>query len=101
MASNTLKICLCCGRTFIARDSKHPFCSMTCKRRYSYRRQFRCAECRNASCTVRNEYSCTVPAGCPNFGWEPPRSETILYGHYIGSNTNASSPIVRMNKNNY
>ena len=71
MARNVTKICMGCGRTFNAKNSKYPFCSIACKKRYTNHRQFKCSECHNAACTVRNNQSLTVPAGCQNFGWEP------------------------------
>ncbi|ADL36321.1 hypothetical protein bpr_II384 (plasmid) [Butyrivibrio proteoclasticus B316] len=71
MAHNISKICIGCGRTFNSKNSKHPFCSLACKRRYVYHRGFKCSECRTASCTLRNDYSNSVPDGCPNFKWDP------------------------------
>lgn len=73
MSANVTKICMSCGRTYNARNSKHPFCSIACKRRYTNRRTFNCADCRQVSCPVRNNYSNTVPAGCLNFAWDASR----------------------------
>ncbi len=73
MAHNIEKICLCCGRTFNAKNSKHPFCSIACKTRYAYRKQFKCSECRTVECKVRNNYSNALPAGCLNLKWDPSR----------------------------
>ncbi|MEE3495540.1 MAG: hypothetical protein VZR06_10285 [Butyrivibrio sp.] len=71
MAHNTTKICIGCGRTFNARNSSMPFCCKTCKKRYSYHYTFRCKDCRNAACEVRNEYLNGCAQGCPNLKWNP------------------------------
>lgn len=69
--SNIPKICLFCGRTFLAQSQAQAFCCKTCKRRYANRMTFRCRDCRNASCTVRNEDLYGSPVNCPNLKWNP------------------------------
>ncbi|MBR4313307.1 MAG: hypothetical protein IKP66_00175 [Lachnospiraceae bacterium] len=68
-SANEIKICLQCGRSFRASNNKHPFCSVNCKMRYANHRGFNCKECRNASCTVRNEDSIRISDECPNYKW--------------------------------
>lgn len=67
--ANQMKICLQCGRTFMSSKNKHVFCSVNCKTRYANHRGFRCSECRNISCTVRNNDSNITPNDCPNYKW--------------------------------
>ena len=71
MAHNIEKTCIGCGRTFIARNSSMPFCCKACKMRYSYHYTFRCKECRNASCEIRNVNLQGCAEGCPNLKWDP------------------------------
>ncbi len=71
MSHNVIKTCAGCGRTFNARNSNMPFCSKACKVRYSYHYFFRCKECRNISCTVRNVDLNGCAEGCPNLKWNP------------------------------
>lgn len=71
MTQNITKICMGCGRTFIARTSGMAFCCKTCKKRYSYHYTFKCKDCRNASCEVRNERLQGCAFDCPNLKWNP------------------------------
>ena len=71
MAHNVPIQCVGCGRTFIARNSANPFCCKACKIRYSYHYNFKCRECRNASCEVRNNALQGCAANCPNLKWNP------------------------------
>ena len=69
MSSNHKKICLNCGREFLASKSSHPFCSVNCKIRYSNHKGYRCKDCRTADCELRNNYSNITPDKCPNYKW--------------------------------
>ena len=69
--SNIMRVCLFCGRTFNAHVSNQAFCCKDCKKRYANRMTFRCRDCRNASCTVRNESLQGSPVDCPNLKWSP------------------------------
>ncbi len=71
MAHNVSIQCVGCGRTFIARNSSNPFCCKNCKIRYSYHYTFKCSECRNASCEVRNNNLRGCAIDCPNLKWNP------------------------------
>ena len=71
MSHNAMKICIGCGRTFNARNSNMPFCCKFCKKRYSYHYTFKCSDCRNAACEVRNNYLSGCAIGCPNLKWVP------------------------------
>ncbi|MCR5656124.1 MAG: hypothetical protein K6G06_01560 [Butyrivibrio sp.] len=66
MAHNVKKICLNCGRTFNAYESSWAFCSMECKRMYGNYEGYRCRECRNAACKVRNNSLMNSPPDCEN-----------------------------------
>ena len=70
MGNNVEKICLCCGRTFNAKESKYPFCSLIYKKRYSNHRGFSCDDCRTLPCEYRIEGSNITPDKCPNFKWD-------------------------------
>ena len=65
------RFCLGCGRSFEAKDSRHPFCSIYCKRRYSNHKFFKCSDCRTPMCPVRNDNSLSAPEGCLNLKWDP------------------------------
>ncbi|RKM53979.1 hypothetical protein D6853_14615 [Butyrivibrio sp. X503] len=71
MPHNVVKICMGCGRTFIARNSGMAFCCKACKKRYSYHYTFKCRDCRNAACEVRNERLQGCAFDCPNLKWNP------------------------------
>ncbi|WP_026523320.1 MULTISPECIES: hypothetical protein [unclassified Butyrivibrio] len=66
MAHNTRNICMNCGRLFTARESNHAFCSLECKRMYSNHSGYRCRDCRNAGCKVRNNSLVNSPPDCEN-----------------------------------
>ncbi len=53
---------------FNAFSSKHAFCSLECKRRYSNHLGYRCKDCRNVSCKVRDNSLTNSPPDCENLG---------------------------------
>ncbi|WP_081644813.1 hypothetical protein [Butyrivibrio sp. AE2015] len=66
MAINHKRLCMNCGRSFMPRDGSGVFCSASCKKMYCYHTTFRCIDCRNASCTVRNNALINAPCNCEN-----------------------------------
>ncbi|RKM53962.1 hypothetical protein D6853_14525 [Butyrivibrio sp. X503] len=66
MANNVKRICINCGRTFTAREGRKVFCSFNCKRLYGNHISFRCRDCRNATCSIRNNNLVNAPYGCEN-----------------------------------
>ena len=56
MAHNVVITCVGCGRSFTAR---------------TYHYTFKCRECRNASCEVRNNALAGCATDCPNLKWAP------------------------------
>ena len=69
MGANSVKFCLNCGRSFVAHNSKHPFCSLSCKKRYENHTSFDCSQCRTVSCKYRNRDTKAIPDDCPNYKW--------------------------------
>ncbi len=63
---NLQKTCTNCGRTFNAIDPKKCFCSDVCKKAYSNHISYRCRDCRNVSCTARNNSLVNSPLKCSN-----------------------------------
>jgi len=66
MARNVPRLCVNCGRTFTAQHGGAMFCSLSCKRMYGNHVSFRCRDCRNASCKVRNNDLVNSPPDCEN-----------------------------------
>ena len=69
MSSNVKKLCINCGREFVAKKSGHIFCSLECRKRYGNHTGYRCSECRTLPCEHRNVLSNKTPDDCPNYKW--------------------------------
>jgi hypothetical protein len=78
MSHNVKRICLHCGRTFVARNGNWAFCSVGCRRLYNNHISFRCKECRNVSCKVRNNSLVNSPPDCEYLN-NPERLDTVRY----------------------
>ena len=69
MSSNVERICMNCGRTFIARNGKYSFCSKLCKKKYGNHISFSCKDCRTLPCEYRNLTTNVTPSNCPNYNF--------------------------------
>nr|MBQ4454746.1 hypothetical protein [Clostridia bacterium] len=69
MGSNEKKLCMNCGREFVAKQAGQIFCSLECRKRYGNHTSYRCNNCRTLPCEYRNVLSNITPDECPNYKW--------------------------------
>ncbi len=69
MSSNVSRLCINCGRRFIAIKGRQAFCSLECKKRYGNHTGYRCATCRTLPCEYRDPNTNVTPDNCPNYKW--------------------------------